>query len=715
MNIKQVTGILIATFFQSLLLGQTDTYTVKKAAFSSDLYDEFSPVYYNNGIVYCSNRSYTLLNRSTSQNKGLFKIFFIDTAINAEWKNAKLFSKNLTTAFNDGPVTFNKGRDTIYYSRNLDVTSKLGDISNQRNKLGIFYAEIIAGQWTKIRELRINNEWYNVTTPCLSPDGKRIYFASDKSGGYGGSDLYYSQWKNGYWGDPVNLGPKINTKGNEAYPFLTPTGEMLFSSDGHPGLGGKDIFFSRISDTAWLPPVHLNAPINSKFDDFGIATDALINEGYFSSNRGKSIDIFHFQTIFPQIFYSIGQKENQYCFTFNDNGNIAIDTLNLRYVWTFGDGKKYIGPVATHCLPGPGNYAVKLDIIEKSSGNLFFSKLFYNLEIKDYQQPYINSPGMAVKGQLIEFDGLKSYLPGDEILNYLWDFGDGNKATGESVTHIYKNVGKYEINLELTFRSKTDGTTSRTGVSKKIRIFNSQQELGSYHINNDSIRAAIPDIRNYKNAYIKTQYSAESESQKDVVFNIEVLSSKKKLGINNKIFSNIPKKYTLKEKFTQNDSTYRYILDQQMNLMATYPAYKELADLGYKGAHINIVVLNEPYEKELHNLIKINGANVDSYFDNNDKLTSNAYIMLDQIVKLLKKYPALRLEVAVHSDNTGPAETSLALSQSRSQLLVNYLISRGINAYRLVATGFGGSKPIAPNYFEKDRKLNRRIDFIILN
>jgi outer membrane protein OmpA-like peptidoglycan-associated protein len=89
--------------------------------------------------------------------------------------------------------------------------------------------------------------------------------------------------------------------------------------------------------------------------------------------------------------------------------------------------------------------------------------------------------------------------------------------------------------------------------------------------------------------------------------------------------------------------------------------------------------------------------------------------MLDQIVKLMNKYPSLKLEVAVHSDSMGPAEASLSLSQLRSRSLVSYLISRGINTKRLVPTGFGGSKPIAPNFLEKDRKLNRRIDFIIIN
>ena len=88
--------------------------------------------------------------------------------------------------------------------------------------------------------------------------------------------------------------------------------------------------------------------------------------------------------------------------------------------------------------------------------------------------------------------------------------------------------------------------------------------------------------------------------------------------------------------------------------------------------------------------------------------------MLDQLVKLMKKYTSLRLELAVHTDNAGSAEYNLLLSQRHSRDLVKYLIMRGINIKRLVATGYGGSKPIAPNFLEKDRKLNRRIDFIIL-
>src|ERR1035437_2914629 len=156
---KLIVVSLLIVYFSRVDFGQSETYTVKKASFSSDRYDEFSPVFYKNGIVFCSNRNLSLSNHSTSQNKGLFKIYYVDTTGKADWESTKLLSKNLTTILNDGPVAFNRTRDTIYFSRNQDVTSKLSDISSPRNKLGIYSAVFINGQWTKIRELRINNEW----------------------------------------------------------------------------------------------------------------------------------------------------------------------------------------------------------------------------------------------------------------------------------------------------------------------------------------------------------------------------------------------------------------------------------------------------------------------------------------------------------------------------------------------------------------------------
>ena len=229
MKQKLLLSLLIFINLSQFSLAQLETYTVKVAPFSSDKYDEFSPVFYKNGIVFCTNRNNNLTNYSTSQDKGLFKINYIDTSGKAKWHSARLLSKDLTTKLNDGPVTFNSNGDTIYYSRNLEVSNSLKDISSKRNKLGLFSAILVDGKWTKIRELRFNNEWYNVTTPWITSDGKRLYFSSDKPGGFGGFDLYYSNRKGDYWEDPVNLGPVINTSGNEGYHFINPAGELFFS------------------------------------------------------------------------------------------------------------------------------------------------------------------------------------------------------------------------------------------------------------------------------------------------------------------------------------------------------------------------------------------------------------------------------------------------------------------------------------------------------
>jgi outer membrane protein OmpA-like peptidoglycan-associated protein len=715
MKQKHIIIILFFITLSQLLLAQQETYTVTLAPFSSNIYDEYSPVYYRHGIVFSSNRSpINVSTYSTSQNQSLFKIYYIDTTGIIKWQDAKLFSKELKTKLNDGPATFSLNGDTIYYSRNLEVEGKTEDLSSTRNKLGIFSAVLLGEKWSEIRSLRINNEWYNVTTPCLSSDGKKLFFASDEPGGQGGSDLYYCLWKNDYWDNPVNLGPVINTSGNEAYPFINADGDLFFSSDGHPGLGGKDIFFSHFADTAWIPPVPLDPPINSQFDDFGIITDTLMNEGYFSSDRNNTIDIYQFKTNFPQVFYSNIQKENKYCFMFSDSGAIKIDTLNLKYVWDFGDGINKSGEKASHCFTGPGKYNIKLDIIDRAAGDLFFTKLAYNLELKEYDQPYIESEEIAIKGNPVDFNGGKSHLPGYVILDYLWNFGDKTRTQGESVKHSFDENGEFLVNLILTIRSNSTGNLEKRISSKKVIVVDDfrQKELLMSATNP---KTSLLNIRNYDNMKIDPGYSAEIEFKQDVEFHVEIISSNKKRNINDIIFSNVPKKYNVIEFQNQENGTFSYIIDRQMNLMDTYIAYKEIKGLGYTDTQIKTRVLKDPAEKELSNLMKLFGNSIDNYFDSNNRLTPNAYLLLDQIAKLMNKFPEIRIEAAVHTSSEGIPENQLSLSQRYVQTIIGYIIEKGIDKARLIGIGFGGTRPIAPNDLNNDKKKNRRVDFHIIN
>ena len=240
------------------------------------------------------------------------------------------------------------------------------------------------------------------------------------------------------------------------------------------------------------------------------------------------------------------------------------------------------------------------------------------------------------------------------------------------------------------------------------------RKLSSQQTMVNSEKKVYPDVRKSDNSVITTQYLADAESQKDAVFCVELLRSKSKVDLKSEIFRNVPDYYTIRERFDPQSGEYSYTVDQYLNLMSALIPYRKMAALGFKDVRVKMFMLTDPSERELYNLIRINGAFADSYFDFAERLTSNALIMLDQIVKYMNKYPQVRLEIAVHSDNTGSAEANTALSQKRSQLLVDYLINRGINSRRLVAKGYGGSKPIASNMYEKDRKLNRRIDFTII-
>jgi len=706
--------LLFAIIFTGTVIAQTPTYTIEKTSFSSDFYDEFAPVFYQNGLVFVTNRSSGVTDYSTSQNANFTKIFFIDSA--GMKSRPVLFSKYLRTRLNDGPASFNAAGDTVYFSNNLITKGNLRKISSMRNKLGIFMAVKEGKKWTKFREMRFNNEWYNISTPFLVPQGNRLYFASDKPDGYGGSDLYYSEKKGEYWSDPVNLGPTINTSGNESYPFINSGGELYFSSDGHPGMGGKDIFFSCMKEGKWQTPVPLDSPVNSQYDDFAFITDSLGNGGYFTTNRGNSLDIYKFKTVIPQIFYAGLQKDNQYCFQFSDPGSIEIDTLFLRYVWDFGDGKKTAGIETGHCFPGQGKYNLRLDIVDKLTDNLFFTKLLLKLDLKDVEQPYINSQDAVLTGEDVEFDALKSYLPGFHILDYIWDFGDGTKGRGESIKHTYNNPGDYTVRLGLKLRSVSAGNILNEGISKKIKVFRNKGERDEWITARVPDKPGYSDFRKNSNLNVSTVYSAEHESAKEIIYRVDLLTSKERIGTGNNVFRNISPKYIVKEEMDPSSGSWHYFIsDEQMDLMSTFPAWSELRGAGFKEAQVRTKVITNPVRKELIALLKNYGVTDEFYFDNYNRLRANAYLMLDQIVMLMNRNAGLMLEIGVHTDNSGSAAANLKVSQTRAQVMVNYLINRGIESKRLVAKGYGGTKPVTPNTNEMSRKTNRRIELKIIN
>ncbi|HPX44673.1 MAG TPA: PKD domain-containing protein [Bacteroidales bacterium] len=703
--------LLILLVIPHLAEAQVESYTIKKTRFSSKNSDEFSPVYYKDGLVFCSNMSRSLVkNYLTTDDKGLLNIVFADTL---NWK-VRLFARELRTMFNDGPASFSRNGDTVYFSRNIRTDVNRDDAS-PRNKLGIFTSVLEDGTWGKILDFRFNNEYYNITTPFISPDGKRLFFAADNPEGMGGTDIYYCDWKGDYWDDPVNMGPEVNTKGNESYPTVNSEGGVFFSSDGHPGLGGKDIFYTRQADDGkWLPPVHLNAPVNSKYDDFSLVADPMMNSGYFATNREGTVDIYKFRTNVPQLFYCDRQRENQYCFSFSDNDKIFVDTRYLELLWNFGDGSTATGPDAEHCFKGPGKYQVRLDARDKKTGHVVFTKLAFDLDLRDIEQSVILSPLSAMAGEQVTLDGLTSSFEGSTVMNYTWHLGDGQYSKEGKLQHTFDRAGDYDIRLGLKVRNDKTGVIRELCSVKPIKIFSNAGEKEAFDRQNAE-PAPVVDIFEYNHAVKTNRYSAEDELSGFAVYRLEILRSETQLDKNDEAFRKLPGKYILKENFLSEENIYSYTVAEEHTLMATYPSYRELAELGFTDAKVYQAEVEDAAERELNNLEKAFGVSADALFVRNTQtLSSTGTQLLDLVMGFMAKYPAIRLQIACHSDNTGSAAANLTLTNRRAETMVNYLVINGVNRNRLVPMGLGGTMPIAPNYQESDRKNNRRVDFTIL-
>lgn len=471
MNNCFYTALLILLLINAEIYAQPETYMVKPAPFSSRIYDEFSPVFYKEGIAFCSNRSNNSpLSYVNDEEKRLFTIFFVTEKGNSGWTPPKILATEITTGFNDGPVTFNKSGNIIYYSRNTTVDHTLRNISDPSNKLGIYSAELINGTWTNIKPFTYNDSLYSFTTPSLTPDGDRIYFSSDMPGGSGGMDLYYCDRLNNGWDQPVNMGPGINTQKNESFPFACRYGKLFFASDGHDGFGGMDLYYTQEIDGEWIAPVHLDSSINSPADDFGIVIDSIFESGYFSTNRRKTDDIFSFRSAPVEFTDCDTVKENYYCFTFYDERYQSIDSILTTYHWDFGDGIIKIGEEVNHCFPGPGNYTVKLSITDDLTGDFIAKQVECKVEIENIEQAYINSSDVGIADESMSFEGVVSDLKGVRITDYYWDFGDGFRPGAPLMNTTFKKKGEYMVKLGLLTEKDSSGAATKICVMKKIII-----------------------------------------------------------------------------------------------------------------------------------------------------------------------------------------------------------------------------------------------------
>ncbi|SHF83576.1 OmpA family protein [Flavobacterium defluvii] len=411
-------------------------------------------------------------------NKAISTLYTAELNPDGSIGKPELFHKeNLKVNLNQSTPVFTKDGRTMYFTRNNSVNGKRRQNENNITFLKLYKAVLINNEWKEVEALPFNSDQYSVAHPALSVDEKTLYFASDMPGTYGLSDIFkVSILPDGTYGTPENLGPEINTEGRETFPFISDENELYFATDGRPGLGGLDIYVSKINkDGAFDEVLNVGEPVNSKQDDFAFSINSKNRNGFFSSNRvnGHGLDdIYRFTEnrrliCEQQISGTIIDVETNEVLSdvslilFDDAGKSAVDgksDSNGNYIFSnVKCGKKYfIRTSKEDYLPKEVSITLK-----KATGSVSLP-----IVLEKKPKPIVKAMPVVIKGNAIKPVKVNITIGTDlvKLLNIPMNFFDLGKATikKESEPKLQKIVDmlKQYPTIKIDIRSHTDSRSS---------------------------------------------------------------------------------------------------------------------------------------------------------------------------------------------------------------------------------------------------------------
>lgn len=273
--------------YLEIIKANSGRYKVEDAGINSK-YSDYGSALYNNTLVFSSARDTGSLGQRKHKwtNQYFTNLYTADLGEEMVPGKINKFSKAINSKCNESTPVFTKDAKTIYFTRN-NYLDKKGKDGKGITLVKIYKASLENDKWTKVTELPFDSDQYSTAHPTLSADEQTMYFASDMPGTLGQSDIFKVQInEDGSFGTPENLGNTINTEGKETFPFVTDENELYFASDGYPGLGGLDIFVSKINPNKTFGEVqNLGDGANSAKDDFAYLIDTKSRRGFVTSNR----------------------------------------------------------------------------------------------------------------------------------------------------------------------------------------------------------------------------------------------------------------------------------------------------------------------------------------------------------------------------------------------------------------------------------------------
>lgn len=422
---------------------------------------DYGAAFYEDNLVFASTRgrkSWLVFRTQSWSNQKHEALYISQIDEQGNLGEPKMFSPALNSRFSETTPAFTSDGKTIYFTRH-NYLKRRGYDAEQVTRLKIYRAILENGKWRNITELPFNSDQYSVAHPALSPDEKTLYFTSDMPGGYGNSDI----WKvaihdDGTYGSPENLGPTVNTKGRETFPFVSQNNELYYSSNGKLGLGGLDIFVSKITEDGYEEAINLGRPVNGAWDDFAFYYDSEKRTGFFSSNRkgGEGLDdIYKFVETRPLII----SQSIVGTITDAETGEQVADAIINLY-----DGEEnFIGTTTTD---EEGKYAFGEDLVK---GNTFYRirtiSEEHNIEERSLTTGDVNGYVNVQDFEVKKYD--VSIIPGTDLAKELnipviyFDF-DKSNIRSDAAAELTKLLQVLEENpeLKIEIRSHTDSRGS---------------------------------------------------------------------------------------------------------------------------------------------------------------------------------------------------------------------------------------------------------------
>lgn len=458
--------------FENLLV-DNERFEIFKLDFNNGEQD-FGVTFYGKNIVFTSTRQDVEAIRRTDNITGLsfLNLYCGMQKDDGQIVDVKPFDKRLNSKFHDGPASFTFDLHTVAFTRN----NVAGNSQKKPVNMNIFFSTNENEKWTKPVPFKYNSKEFSVFHPFFSPDGDIMYFASNMPGGYGGADIYkITKDYNGQWETAVNLGPTVNTKGNELFPSVYDGRYLFFASDGHPGLGGLDVFlYDMAIDSSGSR--NLGIPVNSNKDDFSFILDYNGQYGYFSSNRegGEGNDDIYgikvLRTLEDKALIKCAltdKKSNVLPYPvayLYDENNVKIDSANGNH-----QGKFF--------FEVEKNRSYTIDALKKGFFSQKVSVAVKNNDIYDIRISTEEKPNLQIYG-IITQNGTHKPLEDVEILIK-------NRETQTSTTYKTKKSGGFLITLnndlgdklsyEITL--KKEGYMTKVLRYDKLLLFDGKTEL----------------------------------------------------------------------------------------------------------------------------------------------------------------------------------------------------------------------------------------------